>query len=70
MMDNIIIQESTGKAILNGAMAHIILVNFTIIRYRAKELTHGRMGVFMTENGIKIKCMEMELLLGQMEEST
>ena len=55
--------------ILFGAIHHLILAILLIITLMDMVFMYGRMGGNIKASGSKIKCMEMEVLLGAMERS-
>ena len=61
--------KNTALVLLNGLMALLILVNFSITIFMEKECILGQTIEDMKENGALIKCMAKELSHGLMDES-
>jgi len=62
--------KSMGKAPSLLLMEACTLVTFSTTKSQEKEDTTGQMARLMKDNGIKIRCMDMECLCGKMERST
>jgi len=69
MMDSIQMEKKTGKVIFCGLINQVMKDNFLIIIYMVMVHINGQMEGSIQVFGKKIKCMEMEVLVGQMEEN-
>ena len=62
--------SSMEKDCFNGTMAISLMVSFMKIIFMGRGPIHGKMVAGTRAIGIRIRCMDMDRLLGLMEECT